>query len=148
MHERTLALRIKTPLFTCLRSLCDCALLAMLVTCTETQIASAANPSISPMPTSYGLHLSPQIQDKEKEDLQKAQERMPPMMSLLLLYVLIVLLVLNVEIVVPTADQYATRLGASESFSGLVIALTPFWQGILGIPMNYAMLRCGAEMGS
>lgn len=58
------------------------------------------------------------------------------------------LLVLNTEIVVPTADDYAKRLGASESFSGLVIALTPFWQGILGVPLNYAMLRCGISIKS
>ena len=32
-----------------------------------------------------------------------------------LIYLLLILLVLNVEIVVPTADQYARRLGASES---------------------------------
>ena len=32
-----------------------------------------------------------------------------------LVYLLLILLVLNVEIVVPTADQYAMRLGASES---------------------------------
>ena len=66
---------------------------------------------------------------------------MPQGASLHLIYMLMVLLVLNVEIVVPTADQYAHRLGASESFSGLVIALTPFWQGILGVPLNYFMLR-------
>lgn len=49
-------------------------------------------------------------------------------------------MVLNVEIVVPTADQYAKRLGASESFSGAVIALTPVFQGIIGVPINYSML--------
>ena len=49
---------------------------------------------------------------------------MPNLMSLALLYVLIVLLVLNVEIVVPTADQYARRLGASESFSGFLVLQT------------------------
>ena len=32
-------------------------------------------------------------------------------------------LVLNVEIVVPTADQYAQTLGAGETFSGLVQSL-------------------------
>ena len=40
------------------------------------------------------------------------------------------------EIVVPTADQYAQALGAGETFSGLVIALTPFFQGLIGIPLN------------
>lgn len=126
---------------------CHCShLLAMLVTCTETQISS------SPTPTSYGTRTSSSPvstlqrgltlrSGKEEQDVQALQERMPPCMSLALLYILIFLLVLNVEIVVPTADDYATRLGASETFSGLVIALTPFWQGILGIPMNYTMLR-------
>ena len=51
-----------------------------------------------------------------------------------------ILLVLNVEIVVPTADQYAKCLGASESFSGAVIALTPVFQGIIGVSINYSML--------
>ncbi|CAK9082598.1 SPX domain-containing membrane protein At4g22990 [Durusdinium trenchii] len=125
----------------------------MLVTCTETQISS------SPTPTSYGTRTSSSPvstlqrgltlrSGKEEQDVQALQERMPPCMSLALLYILIFLLVLNVEIVVPTADDYATRLGASETFSGLVIALTPFWQGILGIPMNYTMLRHGVPMKS
>ena len=69
-------------------------------------------------------------------------------MSLALMYMLMVLVVLNVEIVVPTADQYAMRLGASYSFSGLVIALTPFWQGILGVPLNFFMLRRGLSIKS
>lgn len=76
------------------------------------------------------------------------QSRMPPGMSLVLMYMLMVLVVLNVEIVVPTADQYAMRLGASYSFSGLVIALTPFWQGILGVPLNFFMLRRGLSIKS
>ena len=52
------------------------------------------------------------------------------------------------EIVVPTADQYAKRLGASESFSGLIIALTPVSQGIIGVPINYAMLSRNISMKS
>ena len=93
----------------------------MSATCIETRCT----------PTSTGS-------ESRSSDLQ---DRMPQGLSLPLIYMLMVLLVLNVEIVVPTADQYAHRLGASESFSGLVIALTPFWQGILGVPLNYLMLR-------
>ncbi len=52
------------------------------------------------------------------------------------------------EIVVPTANQYAKRLGASESFSGLIIALTPVSQGIIGVPINYAMLSRNISMKS
>ena len=50
-------------------------------------------------------------------------------------------MVLNVEIVVPTADQYAQALGAGETFSGLVIALTPFFQGLIGIPLKLGARR-------
>ncbi|CAE7569581.1 unnamed protein product [Symbiodinium natans] len=77
---------------------------------------------------------------------EAVQERMPPWKSLWLVNYLVFLLVLNVEIVVPTADQYAQALGAGETFSGLVIALTPFFQGLIGIPLNYMMLRSGISL--
>ncbi|CAK9009153.1 unnamed protein product [Durusdinium trenchii] len=114
----------------------------MAVTCTET-IAPAQAISFGEA-TGEGV----QREANSEDSAPAAQERMPPSMSLALVYVPIVLLVLNTEIVVPTADDYAKRLGASESFSGLVIALTPFWQGILGVPLNYAMLRCGISIKS
>ncbi|CAE7226633.1 unnamed protein product, partial [Symbiodinium pilosum] len=56
------------------------------------------------------------------------------------------LLVLNLDIVVSTADRYAQTLGADEAFSGLVIALTPLFQGLIGIPLNYWMLQSGASV--
>ena len=109
-----------------------------MATCTETH---------APQPTTFGLVSGARSQQFLPETW-KLQERMPPAMSLNLIYLLLILLVLNVEIVVPTADQYAKRLGASESFSGLVIALTPFFQGIIGVPINYAMLSRNVSMKS
>lgn len=82
----------------------------------------------------------------EPSEVQTLQERMAPWKSLWLVNYLVFLLVLNVEIVVPTADQYAQTLGAGETFSGLVIALTPFFQGLVGIPLNYWMLRSGISL--
>ena len=111
-----------------------------MATCVETQVAG-----IAPQP--YGRSLTCRSPASSVTDAkQDEQVRMPPGASLPLIYVLMVLVVLNVEIVVPTADQYAARLGASETFSGLVIALTPIWQGILGVPLNYLMLRSGTSM--
>jgi Na+-translocating ferredoxin:NAD+ oxidoreductase RnfE subunit len=53
-----------------------------------------------------------------------------------LIYLLLILLVLNVEIVVPTADQYAKRLGASESF----------WVGrsLKGLGLDVSMVGIGS----
>jgi len=102
----------------------------------------------APQPTTLGLVTEARSQQFLPDETWKLQERMPPAMSLNLIYLLLILLVLNVEIVVPTADQYARRLGASESFSGLVIALTPFFQGIIGVPINYAMLSRNVSMKS
>ena len=53
-----------------------------------------------------------------------------------LIYLLLFLLVLNVEIVVPTADQYAMRLGASESF----------WVGrsLKGLGLDVSMVGIGS----
>lgn len=99
-------------------------------------------------PTTVGRQLLGGPTNPAEEERWRLQERMPPSVSLNLIYFLLILLVLNVEIVVPTADQYATRLGASESFSGLVIALTPFFQGIIGVPLNYVMLSRNVSMKS
>eukprot|EP00434_Breviolum_minutum_P003401 symbB.v1.2.002991.t1/scaffold159.1/size291531/10 len=117
-----------------------------MATCTETR---------APQPTTLGLVAegSPRQPAGSRveflaDETWKLQERMPPRMSLNLIYILLILLVLNVEIVVPTADQYAKRLGASESFSGAVIALTPVFQGIIGVPINYSMLSRNVSMKS
>jgi len=102
----------------------------------------------TPAPTTMGRQLLGGATNPAEEERWRLQERMPPSVSLNLIYLLLILLVLNVEIVVPTADQYAKRLGASESFSGLVIALTPFFQGIIGVPLNYVMLSRNVSMKS
>jgi len=65
---------------------------------------------------------------------------MPDRASLYVVYYMCVLLVTNIVVVVPTADHYAERLGASEAFSGLMIGLTPAFAG-LGILLNQCMLR-------
>ena len=113
-----------------------------MATCVQTQVSQ-----VPPQPYGRSRSLMSRSPASSATDVkQDEQARMPPGASLPLIYVLMVLVVLNVEIVVPTADQYAARLGASESFSGLVIALTPIWQGILGVPLNYLMLKSGMSM--
>mmetsp|Transcript_85833 Transcript_85833/g.205727 ORF Transcript_85833/g.205727 Transcript_85833/m.205727 type:complete len:483 (-) Transcript_85833:186-1634(-) len=136
----------------------------MLLTCTETQPVQAT-PSFSDSEAST-WRLPPVVVGRSAVDdphsgnskegdntawemrqlQQRVEERMPDWKSLWLVNYLVFLLVLNVEIVVPTADQYAQTLGAGETFSGLVIALTPFFQGLIGIPMNYWMLRSGISL--
>ncbi|CAE7213788.1 unnamed protein product [Symbiodinium microadriaticum] len=121
----------------------------MLLTCTETR-------SIQSTPSFSDLQASAIVVGRPAGDLPAApepgevqtptEERMAPWKSLWLANYLVFLLVLNVEIVVPTADQYAQTLGAGETFSGLVIALTPFFQGLVGIPLNYWMLRSGISL--
>lgn len=73
---------------------------------------------------------------------------MPPWSSLLMLCYLVFLTVVNMVIVIPTADDYASRLGAGEAFSGLLIALTPFFQGIIGLPLNFLMLKARMTLKS
>jgi len=48
---------------------------------------------------------------------------------------------LALAIVVPTVHGYSKKLGAGEMFSGLVIALTPLLQGLIGVPLNRWMLK-------
>lgn len=119
-----------------------------MATCTETLPVITVAPVATVAPTTVGRQLLGGTTDPAEEERWRLQERMPPSVSLNLVYLLLILLVLNVEIVVPTADQYAMRLGASESFSGLVIALTPFFQGIIGVPLNYVMLSRNVSMKS
>jgi len=138
----------------------------MLLTCTETETQPIQNstPSFSDSAQASTWRLPPVVVGRsavddphsgnqerdstayEMRQLQRAEERMPDWKSLWLVNYLVFLLVLNVEIVVPTADQYAQALGAGETFSGLVIALTPFFQGLIGIPLNYWMLRSGISL--
>ncbi|CAE7607791.1 unnamed protein product [Symbiodinium natans] len=53
------------------------------------------------------------------------KERMPPMTSLVLLYYFLMLGTINVVITIPTANDYAERLGAGRLFAGLMLAALP-----------------------
>eukprot|EP00929_Paragymnodinium_shiwhaense_P039782 TRINITY_DN20856_c0_g1_i2.p1 TRINITY_DN20856_c0_g1~~TRINITY_DN20856_c0_g1_i2.p1 ORF type:complete len:152 (-),score=7.35 TRINITY_DN20856_c0_g1_i2:155-610(-) len=59
------------------------------------------------------------------------KNRLPPRGSLWMMYTLVLFVVGNMVIVIPTADQYAASLGADEFFSGLLIALTPIFSGLI-----------------
>eukprot|EP00929_Paragymnodinium_shiwhaense_P039783 TRINITY_DN20856_c0_g1_i3.p1 TRINITY_DN20856_c0_g1~~TRINITY_DN20856_c0_g1_i3.p1 ORF type:complete len:464 (-),score=62.30 TRINITY_DN20856_c0_g1_i3:429-1820(-) len=69
------------------------------------------------------------------------KNRLPPRGSLWMMYTLVLFVVGNMVIVIPTADQYAASLGADEFFSGLLIALTPIFSGLIGVPLNYWMMK-------
>merc|ERR1712232_543671 len=66
--------------------------------------------------------------------------RMPDKASLFLMSYFSVLMVTNIVVIVPTADQYSAKLGGSESFSGLMIGLTPACAGI-GILITQGLLQ-------
>eukprot|EP00439_Symbiodinium_sp_Y106_P076127 s1961_g15.t1 len=103
---------------------------AMLLTRTETR-SIQSTPSFSDSQASnwklpatvVGRAAGDLSAASEPSEVQTLQERMAPWKSLWLVNYLVFLLVLNVEIVVPTADQYAQTLGAGETFSGLVQSL-------------------------
>ena len=66
---------------------------------------------------------------------------MAPLPSLCLVMYSGFLSPLALAIVVPTVHGYSKKLGAGEMFSGLVIALTPLLQGLIGVPLNRWMLK-------
>jgi len=65
-----------------------------------------------------------------------------------MMYYLIFLIATNMVIIIPTAKQYAETLGAGETFGGLMISLSPFFQCVIGIPMNFFMLKSGLSIKS
>jgi MFS family permease len=67
------------------------------------------------------------------------QDRMPSTASLVLVLYFSLLAGANLVIVIPTADDYAKRLGADELFSGLMIGAVPLC-GIIGVAMNQYLL--------
>jgi len=66
-------------------------------------------------------------------------ERMPPTGSLALVLYSTLLTGVNLVVVIPTADDYARRLGGGELFSGLIIGALPLFAG-LGIYVNQIWL--------
>jgi MFS family permease len=87
--------------------------------------------------------------DGELGDAERCDdERMPPRRSLWMMYYLIFLTATNMVIIIPTAKQYAETLGAGEQFGGLLISLSPFFQCIIGIPVNFIMLKFGMSIKS
>ena len=125
-----------------------------MLLCTETLTTPSGVPSSfedsRPRATTFGLgasadlHMAPCAAPLQEAKLP--EERMPPWQSLCIAMYSGFLLVLNLDIVVSTADRYAQTLGADEAFSGLVIALTPLFQGLIGIPLNYWMLQSGTSV--
>eukprot|EP00439_Symbiodinium_sp_Y106_P033104 s6822_g3.t5 len=69
------------------------------------------------------------------------EERMAPLPSLCLVMYSGFLSTLALDIVVTTVEEYSRKLGAGALFSGLVIALTPLLQGLIGVPLNRWMLK-------
>ncbi|CAE6973544.1 SPX domain-containing membrane protein [Symbiodinium microadriaticum] len=69
------------------------------------------------------------------------EERMAPLPSLCLVMYSGFLATLALDIVVTTADEYSKKLGAGAMFSGLIMALTPLLQGLVGVPLNRWMLK-------
>lgn len=76
----------------------------------------------------------------EKKPLSD-QERMPPTGSLLLIHYFLVLGTVNLVITIPTANEYAERLGAGRLFAGLMIGCLPIL-GIAGNLVNQKLLSC------
>lgn len=66
---------------------------------------------------------------------------MAPLPSLCLVMYSGFLSTLALDIVVTTVEEYSRKLGAGALFSGLVIALTPLLQGLIGVPLNRWMLK-------
>jgi len=112
------------------------------MTATATELAP-------PMPQVIGLPRDVQaprmpsspVASAESSQAQQSagDERMPPWPAYLLIQYINMLLVINIVIVVPTAEQYAEKLGADTLFSGLVVSLTPF-AAALGVILNRWML--------
>eukprot|EP00435_Cladocopium_sp_Y103_P012418 s759_g3.t1 len=76
----------------------------------------------------------------EKKPLSD-QERMPPTASLLLIHYFLVLATVNLVITIPTANEYAERLGAGRLFAGLMIGCLPIL-GIAGNLVNQKLFSC------
>eukprot|EP00439_Symbiodinium_sp_Y106_P016879 s6053_g2.t1 len=69
------------------------------------------------------------------------KERMPPFSSLALIHYFLVLATVNLVITIPTANEYAERLGAGRLFAGLMIGILPIL-GIAGNIFNQRLLSC------
>jgi len=105
--------------------------------CIRSRVASgvserAATPSTV---SSVGSGLSP-----ESEHAADDAARMPPMASLCLVLYSTMIVGVNLVIVIPTADDYAHRLGGDQLFGGLTIGALPLL-AMIGIGMNQRLLR-------
>eukprot|EP00439_Symbiodinium_sp_Y106_P058183 s2948_g8.t1 len=125
----------------------------MSVTCTET-LPTHYRGSLSPKSERIGsLGRSPTFGLGDSFDAESSgsgsgsqaqlalEERMAPLPSLCLVMYSGFLSTLALDIVVTTVDEYSRKLGAGALFSGLVIALTPLLQGLIGVPLNRWMLK-------
>ena len=59
-----------------------------------------------------------------------SKQRMPPLMSLVVVHYFLLLSVVGIVIIIPTASEYAERLGGSQLFAGLTIGrfrFSAFW---------------------
>ncbi|CAE7189001.1 unnamed protein product [Symbiodinium sp. CCMP2456] len=123
----------------------------MSVTCTETLPSHLRGSfaSGSPRPDTIGLSRSHTFGLGRSVDAhpgsptapETPEERMAPLPSLCLVMYSGFLATLALDIVVTTVDGYSKKLEAGALFTGLVIALTPLFQGLIGVPLNRWMLK-------
>ncbi|CAE7391027.1 unnamed protein product [Symbiodinium pilosum] len=69
------------------------------------------------------------------------KERMPPTMSLVLIHYFLVLTTVNLVIAIPTANDYAERLGAGRLFAGVMLGALPL-VAIAGNVFNQKLFAC------
>jgi len=78
---------------------------------------------------------------QKPDDSADPAEMMPPTASLWLVLMLNLVAVTNLLIVIPTADDYSSRLGGGQMFSGLLVSLAPFFT-VFGVIAQQSMLSC------
>ncbi|CAE7399843.1 unnamed protein product [Symbiodinium natans] len=105
----------------------------MTETMRETKEAEACSDSGSAPSVGKDVSLS------SLTELKEDKARMPPFASLALLHYFLVLVTVNLVITIPTANEYAERLGAGRLFAGLMIGIMPI-VGIAGNLFNQKLL--------
>ncbi|CAK8993114.1 unnamed protein product [Durusdinium trenchii] len=106
------------------------AMTTMVQTSTETSTCSSCG--------SFGSFES---EVKEEQPCLEDKARMPPVSSLLLIHYFLILCTVNLVITIPTANEYAERLGAGRLFAGLMIGCLPILS-IAGNLCNQKLFAC------
>ena len=65
------------------------------------------------------------VEPCSKTQALDSKQRMPPLMSLVVVHYFLLLSVVGIVIIIPTASEYAERLGGSQLFAGLTIGTFP-----------------------